>query len=243
MIKYCKVNKCRFPISHVTSYHQCGTCKIRGHGVTECNNVNKIKYLKNLYFNDELPVLEHCLFGGCQNPSTHTTDSHTCGICQERLHSVSTCPTNIKETNITCPTCRKINKSKFRSFGSENKCVICFEEAQIFLPECGHSCLCLKCSKTIDKNNDSGELYDEKYLIDQQYNVPFIKSHFKEYPSYVVVYEGMGCCTLVRRLNENVSIEALFVHSDDGYDPNKVKINEEFINGYCKIDSMIIHDI
>jgi hypothetical protein len=53
---------------------------------------------------------------------------------------------------------------------------------------------------------------------------------------------GMGCNTLVRRLNGFCELEGLFVHSDDGYDLNKTRINDEFINGYCKVDSNIIHD-
>jgi hypothetical protein len=243
MNKYCKVNNCRYPEAHTTVYHQCGTCKSFGHGMIECGNPNKIKYLKE-FNHDVLPIEKHCLFGGCINPPTHITESHTCEQCYERSHSKSTCPTNIKETNIMCPNCRKINKSTLRSFGSENKCVVCFEDAQIFLPDCGHNCLCLKCSKTLDKNNNLDELYDENYLIENHYNVPLIKSQLENIPCYVVVYQGMGCCTLVRRLNETSNIEGLFVHSDDGYNPNKVRINQEFINGYCKIDTeiMIVHD-
>jgi len=241
MIKSCKVYKCRYPVTHTTVYHQCGTCKGSGHGMGECGNINRINSLKQ-YYNDILPESQHCLFGGCINSSTHTTDSHTCEQCHERLHSKSTCSSNNKPVNITCPNCRKINRSTLRSFGSENKCVVCFEDAEIFLPECGHNCLCLKCSKTLDKNNDPNQFYDEKYLIDNHYDVSLIKSLFREYPSYVIVYQGMGCYTLVRRLNHNSEIEGLFVHSDDGYDPIKTRINDEFINGYCKVDSNIIQN-
>jgi hypothetical protein len=241
MIKYCKVYKCRFPVAHTTLSHQCGTCKKNGHGINECGDLNKINNLSQ-YYNDVLPEDQHCSFGGCLNSKTHTTDSHTCEKCNDRLHSESTCPTNIKQVNITCPICRKINRSTIKSYGSENKCVACFKEADIFLPECGHNCLCLDCSKKLDKNYNLGNLHDENKLIEHNYNILLIKSHLKEYPSYVIVHEGMGCCTLVRRLNSNSNIEGLFVHSDDHYDPNNVRIYDEFINGYCKVDSTIIHD-
>lgn len=242
MIKYCKVSKCRYPVAHTTIYHQCGTCSKFGHGMIECNDQSKINYLKQFY-NNELPIELNCLFGGCLKASTHITDSHTCELCNKRFHSTSTCPSsNIKESHIECPICRKINKSFIRSFGSTNKCVVCFDNVQIFLPECGHDCLCISCCNKINKNNKSGEIYDENYLLEHHYDVPLIKTKFKEYPSYVVIYEGMGCCTLVRRLNINSNIEGLFIHSDDGYDPIKVKINDEFINGYCRIDSQIVHD-
>lgn len=244
MKKYCQVSKCRFPIYHVTSYHQCGTCKQYGHGMIECHNTTKINYLNQFQY-DQLPETEHCLFGICHNPSTHTTESHTCTKCSERFHSSSTCPTNpklIKEHNIVCPNCRTTNKTIFKTFGSENKCVVCYDTAQIFLPECGHECLCIDCSKKIDSNKTFDDYYDEKYLKDHNYDIPLIKSHLKKYPSYVAVYQGLGHCTIVRRLNETSELEGMFMHSDDGYDPIKTQINKDFIDGYCKIDCTIIYD-
>ena len=245
MIKYCKINKCRFSSYHVTSFHQCGTCKQLGHGMIECGDQIKITYLTQ-FQHDQLPDSEHCLFGECINPGTHVTESHTCTKCYDRLHSPLTCPTNPihkKENNITCPVCRKVNRITFNTFGSDNKCVICFEQAQIFLPVCGHECLCNECSKKIDENKSQNDYYDEKYLIDRKYDIPLIKSHFKDYPSYVIVYEGMGCCTIIRRLNNTSDIEGLFIHSDDGYDPVKSRINNEFIEGYCKIQLDLVHDM
>lgn len=243
MIKYCKVKNCRYPISHTTSYHQCGKCNCRGHGMVECGDYGKIKSLEQFHDN-LLPESNQCSFGECVNFQTHETEAHTCDTCYERLHSSATCPknTNTRECMITCPNCRKVNKSTFRTFGSENKCVVCFDQAQVFLPECGHECLCLKCSKTLDKNNNSVEFFNEKYLIDRHYDVPLIKSYFKDYPSCVSIYEGMGCCTFVRRLNETSEIEGIFIHSDDGYDPNNLIIHKKFFDGYCKIDSPIYHN-
>ena len=107
MIKSCKVYKCRYPITHTTVYHQCGTCKGYGHGMGECGNINRINNLKQ-YYNDILPESQHCLFGGCINPSTHTTDSHTCEQCHERLHSKSTCSSNNKQVNIKIHQERKM---------------------------------------------------------------------------------------------------------------------------------------
>jgi hypothetical protein len=244
MIKYCKVNKCRFPVSHVTLYHLCGNCKKFGHGLIECGN-NKINNLIP-YLNDKLPDYEKCFFGECLNSLTHKTESHTCTTCYDRLHSSSTCPLNNKinkECNIVCPKCRTTNKTFFNSYGSENECIVCFDKSQVFLPECGHECLCLKCSKQIDLNKTEFEIYDEKYLIDHNYDLTTVRLHLKEYPSYVIIYESMGHCTLIRRLNNSSKLEGLFIHSDDGYDPNKIKFNDNFINGYCKIELELIHNL
>jgi len=70
-------------------------------------------------------------------------------------------------------------------------------------------------------------------------NVLVIKSQLTNGPSYVIVQESIDCYTLVRRLNKNSNIEGLFIHSDDVYDPDKIKIKEDFINGYCKIESKL----
>ena len=243
MIKYCKVDKCRYSISHTTSYHLCGSCKKFGHGVVECGNNYKIQNLTQ-YYSDCLPQYKNCLFGECLNLLSHDTESHVCTICFDRLHSPATCPLNniVNNTcNIVCPKCKKTNKSFFKSYGSENECIVCYEQSTIFLPECGHECLCFDCFKKINLNNSAYEINDEKYLIDNNYNLTTVKTHLKNYPSYVVIYESMGHHTIVRRLNNSSKIEGLFIHSDDGYDINKTKFNDEFINGYCRMDTDLIH--
>ena len=85
---------------------------------------------------------------------------------------------------------------------------------------------------------------NEVILIKQSYNIIQIKSVLTDYPSYISIYEGMGCCTLIRRLNPKSQIEGLFNHSDDGYSVEKTKELEDFIQGYCYIESsqMMLHD-
>ena len=235
MIKYCKVNKCKDPISHTTIYHLCEKCNIFGHGILECGNEYKINNLM-IYYYEKLPKYEKCLFGECVNLLNHKTESHICTKCYNFLHSSSTCPVNNKECNITCPNCRKINKFFFNSYGSENKCVICYDQAQVFLPECGHECLCLNCSKKIDSNNYLFKINDEKYLSENNYDLITIKNQLKNYPSYITIYGDLGSCIIIRRLNSSSKLEGLLIYSDDVYNPNKIKFNDKFINGYCKID-------
>jgi len=55
--------------------------------------------------------------------------------------------------NIKCPFCRKENsipKSQSKIVGSEKECVVCFEKADMFLPQCGHINICLECIIKID---------------------------------------------------------------------------------------------
>jgi len=81
--KYCYCRGCRFPDSHITSYHKCGICKSYGHGQLECpqikNNYNHKNelFLKYILPNKEfLPKEKHCTIPNCKSKSTHSTGSH-----------------------------------------------------------------------------------------------------------------------------------------------------------------------
>jgi hypothetical protein len=65
-----------------------------------------------------------------------------------------------------------------------------------------------------------------------------------DYPSYITVYEGMGCSSIIRRLNSDSPIEGLFNHSDDGHSSEKLEKLKDFMKGYCQIlySPMIHHD-
>ena len=86
---YCKVLHCRFPHSHVTKEHVCGTCNNKGHGQVECNNTKMIEGLK-IYYNDILPISIQCTIPNCQSKTTHTKEGHHCINCGRR-HAESEC--------------------------------------------------------------------------------------------------------------------------------------------------------
>jgi hypothetical protein len=56
--------------------------------------------------------------------------------------------------DVECPICRKINiipTNQTKLFGIEIKCSVCMERpCEVFLPECGHVCLCHTCAVTIN---------------------------------------------------------------------------------------------
>lgn len=238
MIKYCKVDKCRYPIYHVTKYHYCGLCKKQGHGIIECGDNTKINKL-TYYYNYKLPDFEEeCLFGECiiNNMKTHKTQSHICTVCYNRLHSYETCPLNINKINIKCPICRINNTKIFKIYGSEDKCVVCFDNVEIFLPECGHNCLCLKCSKSlntnINHNINQNEIFNELTLYNKKYNISIIKDLLYEFPSYIILLEKNNKnYIVVRRLNKSSELEGLFIN----FHMNRLELYEKFINGYCKV--------
>ena len=87
----CKVNNCRHKYTHVTSMHQCGSCKLFGHGQMECNNHNLMNELKK-YHKERMEIHSYCNIPGCDAPDTHTTRGHCCIYCGLRDKHMKRCP-------------------------------------------------------------------------------------------------------------------------------------------------------
>lgn len=148
-IKYCKVRGCRFPDSHVTFGHVCGTCGKRGHGIQECGKESLIGRLNCNYSEDT--VQEYCTVQGCDDPETHTSESHHCKRCNTRTTDHMCCPLLL--TSCICPVCRVENHSVNMSrkvFAPGTECVVCFATGGLVLFDtCGHACVCAVCAQRI----------------------------------------------------------------------------------------------
>jgi hypothetical protein len=232
---YCKVINCRFSKTHVTLGHKCGKCNKYGHGNIECGDKKLINNLKE--FDNMLPLILQCKFGNCKYYNLHTTDAHHCEICFERYHSENTCPFMVQNNiEIVCPLCKKLNvmsTNQQKVFGVSETCVVCMDNSvEVYFPGCGHICICIKCSDMIKKNNN---IKNESTLIKENYNIEQIKYYLKPYPSYVIIYEGMGCYSIIRRLDKE--LEGIFMHSDDYSIINKKE--KDFIDGYALINTII----
>jgi hypothetical protein len=94
-------------------------------------------------------------------------------------------------------------------------------------------------------NNTYDGIRTEYILNKQKYPIDKIKQILSTGPNYIVIYEGMGCSTIVRRFDAKSKIEALFYHSDDWMDENKKKMYNDFINGYTLIElnNLMIHEL
>lgn len=156
-MSYCLVRNCRFPDKHLTKGHQCSKCKKFGHGLLECENVlyrDQLLYELNLYI-IKFPIDLYCKVKNCLYKHNHTTESHICNLCNKRTHDLNHECNNINSVyKINCPSCRKENiipVSQLPTFGSETNCVICYDKANVYLPQCGHVNICLSCVKTLDK--------------------------------------------------------------------------------------------
>ena len=90
---YCKVRGCRYEHEHITSHHQCGKCKLFGHGRLECSDENKKKELE-IYFEDKMKFEQRCKIRDCIRKETHTTLGHCCRYCGTRDKHLKQCPNN-----------------------------------------------------------------------------------------------------------------------------------------------------
>lgn len=89
--KFCLVDGCRFPNSHLTRAHKCGSCSKFGHGQKECGNFNLSKNLKQMSHGIRFPSHMKCTSPCCPSSYSHSTNAHYCSQCGER-HLESVCP-------------------------------------------------------------------------------------------------------------------------------------------------------
>lgn len=94
--KYCFCEGCRFPYSHVTSYHRCGECNSYGHGQAECNVLTNTHIFINKLFEKHimesttsLPSELHCTIPTCLTKYTHSIGSHQTFFEQDKFGSVN----------------------------------------------------------------------------------------------------------------------------------------------------------
>jgi hypothetical protein len=161
----CQAKECRFPDTHITMAHKCGTCGDYGHGQLECNNSHARQNLQNNYKNEKLPEVDHCNIDKCLYPWSHTRDAHHCGKCFERAtHSINECSNNrvsrgFINNNVhnsiikkKCPTCKQKSDVdlNFQIF-TDDTCIICIEKnKKIIFSGCNHANVCKECCKKLD---------------------------------------------------------------------------------------------
>ncbi len=236
-MKLCMVDHCRFPATHVTKGHKCGTCDKYGHGQVEHGDLIKKTNLQQ-FLCDIVPYYMQCTKPNCSYKSLHTFDGHMCGACNQN-HSYMNCPKNyrfherklqheqlfdkIQYWTAKCPLCNvdsRIDIEKHKIYGIENNCMLCMTNKANILFECKHISLCEECFNetkmpvNLEENNEIVEIYEHDAEIKLQ--LALIKrGKFIDKPIYTVIYSGMGCCWLVRRDKYGDVPEHMFVHSDD----------------------------
>ena len=247
MTTYCKVAGCRFPFSHTSLGHQCGSCNVLGHGVRECRSTNmRNNLINNVDYNIKLPHNLQCTNSLCLKKEYHTNDAHHCSICDLR-HNESECnmfSDNVK-VSLKCPLCRTDNELHLSDpkAVSTDKCSICLEElSDIEFPNCGHVCVCSNCLvqlwnnckyKIITKNDGQYDQFDE--VFETAANI----FGNQESKIYTRINVGMGSLIYLKRNFYGDQIKGFFMHNDcwGQYGPatSEVPYRNHFLYGYKEI--------
>lgn len=246
-MSYCKVAECRYPGSHVTYGHRCGKCGDFGHGMIECGNDEACAQLLQ-YASDVLPPNIRCSLAGCEHPQLHTSRAHHCKKCSQN-HAVTTCPLihapqAVRDFHIVCPLCKASNTlpAKFQKmFGCDNECAVCLvNKVNVFLPQCGHICLCTDCLTKMNTNMTSGpefKVYDEAELPPHIVREVKQQLFLRDGRVYAQKSGGFGCFWFLRRDFVGGRILGVFLHSDfqAQYGVDHCPLVKEFISGYEQV--------
>ena len=145
----CRVAGCRFPTTHVTMGHRCGTCGQFGHGQLECGSQNSIDSLKVRFDTDR--VNTPCTVESCSHKEFHVTAAHYCSICK-RFGGTCDHTRTRRTTHIVsrrCPTCRVLGPVDLEySVFSGGDCVICLDSKPcVVMQNCRHANVCKDCMR------------------------------------------------------------------------------------------------
>ena len=144
----CNVKRCRFPTSHVTSGHRCGTCDTYGHGQMECGHAHQcIALAMNNHNRSAMPPERQCTIDGCVTAWTHETEAHHCTVCGSRGEGSCTCVRVERQVVRTCPHCKEVGNVDlaFRLF-TGGDCTICMESGPMMVFDaCHHANVCKDC--------------------------------------------------------------------------------------------------
>lgn len=210
---YCKVKNCRFPHSHATRAHRCGTCFQFGHGQVECGHPDQIAELRSCH--EDFP--HRCTMDVCFDRRSHTSAAHHCEYfgCGQN-HSISECPIIMSEVppvRIKCPICRHVSTNFGQIPDLENTCSICMEQACNTMLECGHSNMCINCLHKVNKS--------EYFVMPRLSGHDAIKQKMQDdldaTPGkvYAQVYGDMGSTFYGRRNFPGDSISLVIMCQDD----------------------------
>ena len=169
MQPFCKVRQCRFPRSHTTSGHQCGTCRGWGHGQLECRHGRLRRHLLPS-LSDVLPASLRCTVPHCASSAHHTTSAHVCEVCGSRGGHCECCVDDgagvapghaapafdpagalpgapAAQQVRACPLCRAhgpVDLTRLLFTGAD--CVVCLQGKPLVAFACNHVVVCAECA-------------------------------------------------------------------------------------------------
>ncbi len=158
-MQHCQVKGCRYPQTHLTIAHRCGTCKQYGHGQLECGNRRKITALTLVYDEVGLAQTDWCSVPTCTYRWSHTTEAHHCYKCGARGNLTCNCSTTrgdassstISKITIECPHCKTLGNIDLSwEIYTGAECTICMDtKKMVVFDSCKHANICKDCALNI----------------------------------------------------------------------------------------------
>lgn len=166
------------------------------------------------------------------------------------LHAPSPPPVSVPVTppsspqEITCPICRQVNQippDQSQVYGVDMTCVICRDApSRLFLPKCGHICLCLECGELLAQAHRERQQPADHSLVWGRPEPPprdLVERIMgpQEGSIYTVISAGMGCLWYVKRPSTRDPIETYIVDAEDWSSPERLHQLRQFITGYSEV--------
>lgn len=137
--KQCTIENCDYHQLHITRAHQCSRCGEFGHGIRACPGY--LAFIARMNDIGEFSIDNSSIVSGDDDNGGDGGDGGA----------------DAKEDNdedyikykIECPMCKQtsdVMASQKKVFGAEKECIVCMDEiSSVYLPQCGHICLCDTC--------------------------------------------------------------------------------------------------
>ena len=178
-----------------------------------------------------------CKVKNCRYNNSHTTAFHQCGKCSNYGHGIMECDNDSKNNlkqyyndvihaDLQCKILMCIYPHTHTT--ETHKCKYC--------NKMGHN--------EIDCNINVFDDIRTEFILDyMDYDIIKIKEILTD-NTYMIVYEGLGNMSYIRKHNNNVPLEGLYLGVDDMYDINKINRINKFITNFKEIilPQMMIHD-
>ena len=189
-------------------------------------------------------MFPNCYVDCCKHPSDHTTEGHLCGKCKIYGHGFLECgdTTKIEELKKLYGGASFPYFLRCNVFGCEraydhtnysHNCSYCFENHSVL--DCNH----------LKYNDDPFDSIRPEFVLERQgYDLNIINQYLNKPNTYLIVHEGMGCYSVIRKTSF-MRLEGLFIHSDDwAYNKNKIDNYKNFIKDYSEVvlKELLVHN-
>ena len=150
----CLVLGCRYPSTHVTGSHKCGTCGMIGHGRRECGNnlrVSELATRERRAVRNRPPVFPSPIPFPNAAPLPTNDDPPEDPALVAGPHPPSPPPCDDDRLSLRCPLCRAdATATRGDIVFTGGECSVCYVDAPLIVCRpCRHAVLCCPCAERV----------------------------------------------------------------------------------------------